>query len=159
MPSRLPALKHRDVLGDPACSRLGFDRRLNPVQNRVSVRALQRLEECSRLRMLIECRLEVVRHGHRARRIIGAVPPTVSLGGFNGGQSRGVHLSRCGQPLRALAVPLRPGTPLLARSELLKEGLRIIAPFLPVDPAEAESEIKSLSIGDGLERRGGLRNP
>jgi hypothetical protein len=46
-----------------------------------------------------------------------------------------------------LAVPLRPGTPLLPRGELLQEGLPVVGPLLPVNPADTERDIQRFGVG------------
>ena len=61
----------------------------------------------------------------------------VPVGGGNGGEPTGMHRSRRDQPLRMLAIALRPRAAPLPRRELLEEGLRVVPPLLRVDPAEA----------------------
>src|SRR5262245_10608471 len=89
---RFTSPQHRDELGDPPRSRLRLHRRLDSIEDRVSIRAAQRLEERTRLWVFVDRCLEVVRDLRGARGVVGAVPPTVGFGGRDGGESRGVHL-------------------------------------------------------------------
>ena len=72
-------LQHVDELLDLLRARLGSFRRLDPEQDGVSVRAVQRREKCLRFRVRVECPLKIVRHAGGSVRVVRGVPLTIRL--------------------------------------------------------------------------------
>src|SRR5262249_32565775 len=77
-------LQHADELLDALGSRLGFLGGMNPVENRVTVAAVKRGEEGSRLRIAIQFGLKIARHDGLALRSIGRVPSPILPGALHG---------------------------------------------------------------------------
>src|SRR5207248_2176953 len=72
---------------------LGPLRVLHPVQDRVPVRAVERLEEGSRGLVRVERALEVIRHGRGALALVRPVPPSVRLRALDLAQAGRSHLT------------------------------------------------------------------
>ena len=76
----LSFVQHGNVLLDAPRPRLRPLGVLNLVQDRVTVRAVERGEELPSRRVLLQNSAQVVRHRDRALRIVGGVPPAVRSG-------------------------------------------------------------------------------
>src|SRR5690349_9790746 len=105
---RLAARAHRDELGDPLRAGLGLLRGLDAIEDRVAVRAVERVEELASAGVLCERRREVIGHGRRAGAIVGALPPAVALGALHLGHAWRLELASREERLGLRAIDLRP---------------------------------------------------
>src|SRR5215475_9690476 len=143
-------LQHADELLDALGPRLGFPGGMNSVENRVTVAAVQRGEECSRLRVAIQFGLKIVRHYGLAGRGVSGVPPPILPGALHRFQAGRLHLPDLDQPLRLLRVDLRPDAFRAARRELLQPRRFVITLLLAVYPSIAQRHFERLVVGHGL---------
>src|SRR4026209_136286 len=73
----LPALQHRDEFAQTALAGLGLLRLVQPVDDRVTVGAVQRLEELTGGRIAVELAPQVVRNLGSALPLVGGIPAPV----------------------------------------------------------------------------------
>src|SRR5262245_21766389 len=123
---------------------------MNPVEDRVTVAAVQHGEECSRLRVAIQFGLKIVRRYRLARRGVSGVPPPILPGALHRFQAGWLHLPALDQPQRLLRVDLRPDAFRSARRELLQPGRLVITLLLAVYPSVTQRHFKRLVVGHGL---------
>src|SRR5262249_28952820 len=143
-------LQHADELLDALRPRLGFLGGMNPVENRVTVAAVQRGEEGSRLRVAIQFGLKIVRDYGLAWRSVSGVPPPILPRVLHRFQAGRLHLPALDQLLRLLRVDFRPDAFRAARRELLQPGGFVITLLLAVYPSIAQRHFERFLVGHGL---------
>src|SRR6478609_3419136 len=107
----LPALQHRDEFAQTALAGLGLLRLVQPVDDRVAVGAVQRLEGLTGGRVWIQLAPQVVWNPGTALPLVGGIPAPVGPGRLDLGQSGRAHAAGGDQLLRLVAVDPRPPAP------------------------------------------------
>src|SRR6185295_20311970 len=147
----LVPLQHGDELLDAPGTRLGLLGVVNAEDDRVAVDAVERGEKGFGLGMAVELRLQVVRHGGAALRLVGLLPLAVLFGAFDRREAGRLHLAARDERFRLLAVDLRPDAPRAARREFLQPEGHVVRLLLAVDPAVAERGFEGFGVGYGWD--------
>src|SRR6185312_3132792 len=140
-------------------ARLGLLGGLKSIADGVPVGLVERVEERLRLLVLRERSQKIRGHFRLARRVVGQVPATVSLGGFDLREPARLHPPFAREPLDVLAVALGPTTARPARREAADPGLVVERLHLTVDPAPAQRLIERLVVGHGGDAAALLEEP
>lgn len=102
----LVPLQHFDKLPDAPCACRGLLRSLDPPKDGVAIGAVQCAEECLGPRVLVQGRLQIVRHFGVAGRIVCGIPPAVLFGALDLLEPGGLHAARFDQRCGLLAIHL-----------------------------------------------------
>src|SRR5262249_51454944 len=143
-------LQHANKLLDAPGPRLGSLGGVNPVENRVTVAAVQRGEEGFRFRIAIQFGLQITRHDGFALRSVSRVPSPILSGALHRFQAGRLHSPALDQPLRLLSVDLRPDASRAARRELLQPRRFVMALPLAVYPSVTQRHFERFVVGHRL---------
>ena len=140
-------LEHSNELLDSPCACPGVFRGLKSEQDREPILAIKCAKEGARLRSILQCCLEISRHGGNTGRIIGCLPPPVLLGPVDFCQARWLHAPFANQPFDFFSIDLGPDAAFASRGELLEPTRLVVCFALTVDPAVAERHLDRFGIG------------
>src|ERR1700757_2242639 len=153
---RLAAREHRHELGNLPSTSLGPLRRLDAMQNRVTILAGEPSEGRLRLRFNRKRSCQVVGHAGRRRAGVGSLPTPVGPCALDLRGPGSLHPALADQPLGECRVPLRPAAPRPPRRETLKVRSLVAAANLTVDPPETDRLLEGLVVGEAGRRGSAL---
>src|SRR5665213_953700 len=116
---RFPARAQLHELSDARATCLWLLGGLDPIEDGVAIRTVERLEERAGLGIAGQRGRQIGRHRRDPRALVGARPTAVSLGALDLGQPRGFDRPAGDQSLGSGAVDLRPRAARAARGEPL----------------------------------------
>ncbi len=143
---------HRHEIRDASSARLRLLGVLDPPQNRISVRAVEILEEGLRTGGSGESCCQVIRDSGGSSAVVGPLPSAVDSCLFHLGKARGLQPTRLEQSLGLLAVDSRPGASVISRTKPLKPTIFVKCSFLTVDPSPGERSLDRRGVGQGMAR-------
>src|SRR5579883_1185169 len=147
---RFAGFEHGDEFREPRRPRGCILRVMKTIEDRVTVCAVEPLEELARGRRSRERFTQVVRDARRALRFISCVPTAVRFGRLDFGEPRRRHAALRDEFFRSLAIEFRPPALRAARREADQEIFVVERAELAVDPALRDRAVDGLLLRQAL---------
>ncbi len=144
----LSRFEHADELLEPTLPSFRPFGILQPIQNGISIPAVQLLEKALCTRMRLELCLQIRWHRHSSGGRVGDIPAPIAFGSLHLTDPSRRQTSLNVESLDSRAVDLRPLTSHPTRREALSEPLDIHGDDLAVDPTITEGSLQCLGAGE-----------